>query len=1348
MANAQEAVRRLTIQTSAPGTSEATAELNALAQAQRGVTVASETTERATLNLDRSFASIERRYVTQVKAQQDLERVQRQVNAAVALNPALQERANAVLQAAEARYNALTRAANDNAAALERQAAEAARAAAVQANVNTVTGVSGGSNSAARAADVVAYGKALDDLKAKYNPLFAAGQSYKATLAEINQALKVGAISEAERAAAITDTKVAFVQQVNSIRGVRDATEASTAATGKFTAGAGLARHELINLGRQVQDVVVSLQGGQGLGTVMVQQGSQIVDVFANSKASIGDFARQATGFLGRFLSAGRLAFGGVALAITGAGLALNSYLDSQQKVQMSLLGAGRASGASVSSINATAQSGSSLTGLSVAEARAFAAELASTGKIGQDNLLPLVKIGHDIATVFGVDAVEAAKMLGRAFSDPEKGAAQLNERLGFLDAAMQRQIQNLVAQNRLQEAQRVLQAGVESSLVGVGEAVSTTTRFWTALGNAASNAWDKIGEGLSRATGIGLKLGLDEQLATAQKRLESFKKDLEFAQEYAATLGKDAPSVDTGYDKAIQGVQIYQAEVNRLTETMRKNSQATTDAVERQQSFAQAAGIRAQLPEIDQIAKLRNEQELLVKTLIDVQVSGGPASDILKRIGLSYEELAKSVAVANGNLSTFKTEFQSQSASLKIANDALTAFSPGARGDIARRQSLESTSGSRMDPAEKAALAQQAYDNAVKSVTVSLTEQARARELAANQTVQSAQLEIDLIGKTIGQQAELRANLQARQQLEQQASQTRTAFDNAEYERLKKINAELGKQTQAAALAAVNNNISFGRQTALLSPQDLSIAQQLRDIYGNDVPAALASSEAAAIRVNDAIKDGRDIALDFTKSFVQGLLQGKSGMDALAGAAEQLSSKLADKALTDILSGNFIQGGIEGIVAIGASIFAGDQKAKKELEEAKQRWADMADEVKKFNQAADGISLGPLTSQLDQLFSTARELAAAANKAQDTEGYNRVLDTLHRGEERILKDFERAGQTQTDLQKAIQAVTDEATGLKNAFNDVGHLAEYGARVDAATKAQIDKIIAEYTDQLNTSLAERLNTAQGKSYLNDAAALLKQRETDLATAAALGNDPAMLAQIAATYAAEAQKIVQDAGLVGDSFSEFITLFPDLASVVKQATVDVTASIKTISDYLESLKVGSNSILSPQDQLAAAQSQFSQQLALAQGGNADAIGSITNYADTLLNQARSFYGSSEGYAGIYQAVSSALAALIGTTPSMTASSSAASPTVAASTVSTSTLGPQLSDLLTSGSSTDPGSYFTTQTQTLVQALGSSTLSQIQAMNDNGDKIAARLDRLIATMEARGRGVRPSAKAAGG
>jgi hypothetical protein len=65
-----------------------------------------------------------------------------------------------------------------------------------------------------RGADIAAYGKQLDDLRAKYNPLFGAGQQYKATLTEINQAVKVGALTEAEAAAAIAKTKTSFADQV------------------------------------------------------------------------------------------------------------------------------------------------------------------------------------------------------------------------------------------------------------------------------------------------------------------------------------------------------------------------------------------------------------------------------------------------------------------------------------------------------------------------------------------------------------------------------------------------------------------------------------------------------------------------------------------------------------------------------------------------------------------------------------------------------------------------------------------------------------------------------------------------------------------------------------------------------------------------------------------------------------------------------------------------------------------------------------------------------------------------------------------------------------------------------
>lgn len=95
-------------------------------------------------------------------------------------------------------------------------ATAAAQASAAKARAQGM--VSGQTIVVDRGSDIASYGQQLDALRVKYNPLFAAGQAYKAQLAEIGTAARVGAISEAERAAALTRTKTAFAGQVAAIR--------------------------------------------------------------------------------------------------------------------------------------------------------------------------------------------------------------------------------------------------------------------------------------------------------------------------------------------------------------------------------------------------------------------------------------------------------------------------------------------------------------------------------------------------------------------------------------------------------------------------------------------------------------------------------------------------------------------------------------------------------------------------------------------------------------------------------------------------------------------------------------------------------------------------------------------------------------------------------------------------------------------------------------------------------------------------------------------------------------------------------------------------------------------------
>ena len=1241
---------------------------------------------------------------------------------------------------------------NSEISALERVGA--ARKAAAQAMVNSQTVTPD------RGADIAAYGKQLDDLRAKYSPLYAAGRQYKETLVEINMAAKVGALTETERAAAVQQTKTAFVQQVTSLKGV-------STATGEMARQSGLAGHELVNLGRQAQDVVTMFAMGADPMQIFSSQAAQIFDVFASSKGTLSGFFQQTTSWLGNFLTGGRLAFGGVALSIGTAALALNSYLEGQRKVQMSLVGAGRASGQTVGSINAIAASGASPTGLSVSEARAFAAELASTGKIGRDNLEPLVKIGHDIATVYGTDAAEAAKMLGKAYADPVRGAEELNDRLGFLDAAMQRQIQNLVAQNRVWEAQRVLQAGVESGLVGVREATGTTTKFWTALGNEASNAWEKIGAGLSRVTGIGLKLGLDDQLKVAKDQLASFQKDLETAQEYAKSLGPDAKSVDTGYDAAIAGVKKYTAEVERLTASLKLSEGAAEAAQDRQRSFAQEAAMRTALPDVGQLEALKNQIVTLqgaiedtkreIASLVPDEATGARLKTLTAALEMFNKALDKSQAATRG----FKSEFQRLSEGNAIALDAVTAFSPKAKADIAKRQAELTYS---QDP-NVAKLGQDAYNLSLKQSVVSLSEAARARELYAKLSEAAAIEELKMVGLSVGKQAEMRANLQARQALEQQLLQTHGQWgpaQDAELARLAEINKRYGEQAQLIAKAQINDQIKFDKATIGLPQDEVQIAQQLRTIYP-DVTEALNSTEAAGMRLNNQLREARDISAGFANDLVSGLLRGDDVMKSLMSSASGLVQKLGAANLNRLMqggsifgnqslnsaqgalgmvgagvagyqSGNALTGALGGamagatfgpagavaggIIGLVGGIFGANEQSKKKLEAAQKVWKDSAPAFNAFLTAMSGGAQGDLSASIENARQQMLSLSYKADEARDYASLARIQSSFVRFElsqatkfqamfnatlqgladglgmdspfsravdavkgqlqsvQKFIDDAITSNTTEymstyvdvdaarntsmsylltllktppalSEMQTSMLHIQGTAAGLQGALTQLGMSAEDAAYwIDKGVKAALNDLRKSFEDGLKS----RLNSAAGNSYLNDAAALLDQHKKDLADATALGANASL---VSAVFKAEAQKIVDDAGLIGDSFTDFIKLFPEFngvvgesASALKAASDKIQTFVKSLNDYLNGLKVGPNSTLSPQAQLSAAQTNFNAQLALARHGNEDALGTITQYATALLDQAKSFYASSAGYTAIYDLVTGALQELPG------------------------------------------------------------------------------------------------------
>lgn len=783
----------------------------------------------------------------------------------------------------------------------------------LQQQINALSGVN--TNMKSRAEDVAAYGAQLDALRSKYNPLFALSKQYEAELDGINKAAKVGAITSAEQAAAIDDLNDRYTTSQSGIKSVADSHKG-------LSAQAQAAQHS-------VRSVVEQLALGIPPSQALTGQLNHL-SFAASGEGGLAGAFKDAAAPLRGLLSASTLTFAGIATSVGGAILAVNSYLSAQQKVQASLLGAGRSSGATSTSINSAASQGASTFGLSVSEARDLASALAATGKVADENILPIVKMGHDIAIAFGTDAKGATELLAGAFSDPVAGADKLNQRLGFLDAATKQNITNLVAQNKQYQATQVLINSVKSSVEDFANVEAATAKGWTAIGNASSNAFDSVGKFFAKTLGLGQSL--EEQLDAAKKKLDELR-----------ATGGNTLNFETGIGVGgndTKAIEEQQKKVDNLTAAVQRLSQASAVAQAAQLSFAQQSTIRNLTPEIAQQEALNNQLKVLTG-LFNQLSNSESAGETLKQLGLTFEQIAAATAKASDKFRSFKTDFQQAVSASNTQLAAITAFSPSAKGAIAYQQSMESTQNSNYSTVERQALAQQAYAIAIKQATTALSEQARSQVLSSRQAIDSAQLEISLIGKSVGEQALLRANLAARQQLEQTASQNRTAFNQAEDDQLVKNNAEAAKRTQIAAQLAAQDNANFSIQTAFLTDIDQQIAAVQKQLHGNAWPQYMNDGLAATMRIADGLKQlgdlGRDVNRGFLTDFTQQIRNGASAMDALKSAGLNALGKIADKLaqmaadqLWASAFGGSGGGGLLGLLGLGggsngALSFAGD---------------------------------------------------------------------------------------------------------------------------------------------------------------------------------------------------------------------------------------------------------------------------------------------------------------------------------------------------------------------------------------------------------------------------------------
>ena len=430
-------------------------------------------------------------------------------------------------------------------------------------------------------------------------------------------------------------------------------TRASTATKGFASANdnvrksVGLTTYEMLNLNRQIADIGVSLQAGQSPFTVLVQQGTQVLDIYQNMRGTVAGAFQQGISWAGRL--AGSVA--GITTAVVGTtaavGYMASSFASAQKEIDKVLSGVGAAAGTSRGGINRIAE-GAAGGGMSIAEARQTALTFAATGKIYEQNIASATNVTRELARAMGIDTADAAKQLAAALVDPSKGALDLNKQLGFLDATTLNYIRTLQSQGKLQEAQNALMVAAAPAIGKQAQQVSLMTRAW----NAATKALDDFDEANARAMARSLErlTGADLGGFSDEERLAGARQAQQSSQQ---ALGRGLGLGPRAIEALAAAAKTATVEVDRLEKKLADAAKASADQRFNQLQLAADAFARALVPAIDQVNQLTSAIDAMERA----KAGRGGAADPNQEGALKAARMQLAIAEEGVGVETRKAE-------------------------------------------------------------------------------------------------------------------------------------------------------------------------------------------------------------------------------------------------------------------------------------------------------------------------------------------------------------------------------------------------------------------------------------------------------------------------------------------------------------------------------------------------------------------------------------------------------------------------------------------------------------------------------------------------------------------
>ncbi|MFG1349097.1 phage tail length tape measure family protein [Xanthobacter autotrophicus] len=716
---------------------------------------------------------------------------------------------------------------------------------------------------------------AVDRLRKAVDEEYRAQQAYLAGQRSLDRAMAQGIITQEEHGRILgqLSTKYAAAKTSND--------NFAEGAAG----GAKLAAHEVQNLTFQLNDAATMLASGSNPFQVIATQGGQVFQILQGSGGGVvGGLKSVGSGLLG-LITPARLVTAGVAAIGIAAALSYSSYADGQRQLASSLQGLGRSTDATVARLESVAEAAVSASHIGVGAARGLTAGFASTGKIGADVYGDLIESTKRYAALTGADLADAGKELTAAFAAPGKGAQDLDSKLNFLNAETLKYIRNLDDTNQRGRAQKVMLDELIRNLPDAAANVTLLGRAWRSTAEFATGAYYAMGKAVASAFS---GPGLEAEIARLEKLL---------AQQRAAASGP----VGRGSGTAAANALVTEKQLNDLYAKRVRQQQDITDAQDR------AAGKQA-----DAASETRNPQIERLRKLIDLQAQLRAGMDNPKNNTDQYlqdlegiQNEIDGIAGADGKLLSVAEKLRRER-ELELA--VTKASTPVAKAEA---QAALDAYHAKERGASNAAAAAEAENGKIKAlaeVYAGLSQAQRERALAAQQAQAQQQLEIDLIGKTAEQQSVLRANFQSYWELRNEAAQSGTAFNEAEYEALKKKNAELARSASLTSELKLLNDAAFERSQLGRTSGDQQIASTLRS---SGLAVDLNSPTAQVLKLNQALSETKSVSESALTGFLSDIRSGVSLSDALTNAMDKFYSKLMEMAANQAISSLF--GGLIG---------------------------------------------------------------------------------------------------------------------------------------------------------------------------------------------------------------------------------------------------------------------------------------------------------------------------------------------------------------------------------------------------------------------------------------------------